>query len=96
MTQRDTAASLLRELRERQGQTLRSAASDIGVAASQLSRMERGERAIGEATAKRLSNYYDVPAEIISLAQGDVPADIVAILKRHPEEITRLRQKYPL
>jgi transcriptional regulator with XRE-family HTH domain len=94
MTERDTAASLLRELRERQGQTLRSAASDIGVAASQLSRMERGERAIGEATAQRLSNYYDVPAEVISLAQGDVPLDIVAILRRHPEELIRLREKY--
>ncbi len=94
MVNGDSAASLLRDLRRRQGHTLRSAAAELGVAPSQLSRMERGERAVGEAAALRLSEYYDVPAEVISLAQGQLPPDIVSILREHPEELERLRSKY--
>ena len=94
MDQGESAASLLRELRRREGHTLRSAASELGVAPSQLSRMERGERPVGEHTAQRLSEYYDIPAEIIILANGQVPPDVVAILRDHPDEILRLREKY--
>ncbi len=90
----ESAASLLRELRRREGHTLRSAASELGVAPSQLSRMERGERPVGEQAAQRLSEYYDVPAEVIILANGQVPLDVVAILREHPNEIIRLREKY--
>jgi transcriptional regulator with XRE-family HTH domain len=90
----ESAASLLRDLRRKQGHSLRSAASEIGVAPSQLSRMERGERAVGEEAAKRLSHYYNVPAEVISLSQGQIPEDIVAILREHPDEMARLREKY--
>lgn len=94
MEKSDSAASLLRGLRERQGHTLRSAASELGLAPSQLSRMERGQRPIAEGNAQRLSDYYGVSAEIINLAQGQIPADIIAILREHPAEITHLREKY--
>lgn len=94
MDKGESAASLLRELRQRDGRTLRSAATELGVAPSQLSRMERGERPIGEETAKRLSDYYAVPVEIIGLANGQIPADVLAILRAHPEEVLRLREKY--
>lgn len=94
MTGGDTAASLLRDLRRRQGHTLRSAAAELGIAPSQLSRMERGQRSVGEDTASRLSAYYEVPAEVIDLARGQAPADIVRILRAHPEEIDRLRETY--
>lgn len=94
MSKQESAASLLRDLRRRQGHSLRSAAAELGMAPSQLSRMERGQRAVGDGTAQRLSDYYQVPAEIINLARGQAPADVVAILQAHPEEITRLRQKY--
>lgn len=94
MTKPETAASLLRDLRRRQGDSLRAAASEIGVAPSQLSRMERGERAVGDAVVRRLSEYYQVPSEVIALAHGQLPDDVVAILREHPEEITRLRELY--
>jgi transcriptional regulator with XRE-family HTH domain len=94
MGKSESAASLLRDLRRRQGHSLRSAAAELGIAPSQLSRMERGERAVGEKTAERLSAYYAVPAEVIDLARGQAPADIVTILQDHPEEIARLREKY--
>ena len=94
MAKGESAASLLRELRRKQGHTLRSVASELGVAPSQLSRMERGERSVGEAATQRLSDYYQVPAEVINLATGRVPADIVAILLAHPEELATLREKF--
>lgn len=88
------AASLLRDLRRQQGRSLRSAAADIGIAPSQLSRLERGQRGLGATVSERLSEYYGVSAEIIALAQGEVPGDIVRIFQEHPEELRRLRDRY--
>ncbi|WP_102144712.1 helix-turn-helix domain-containing protein [Mycobacterium hubeiense] len=87
-------ANLLRELRRKQGRSLRSAAADIGVAPSQLSRLERGQRGIAPEVSRRLSSYYGVPTDLISLAQGEVPEDILEILCAHPESLDELRQRY--
>lgn len=94
MSTSNTAASLLRELRQKQGNSLRSAAADIGIAPSQLSRLERGERTAGDELAQKISEYYHVSAEVINLSQGLLPDDVVQILRAHPEEILRLREKY--
>lgn len=94
MSKSESAASLLRDLRRKQGHTLRSAAAELGIAPSQLSRMERGQRSIGADAVERMSAYYRVPAEVIDLARGAAPADIVAILQAHPEEMASLREKY--
>ncbi|HEY3737689.1 MAG TPA: helix-turn-helix transcriptional regulator [Jatrophihabitans sp.] len=88
------AASLLRTLRREQGRSLRTAAADIGVAPSQLSRIERGERGLGPDVSERIASYYGVPAEVVALAHGDVPVDVIKILQEHPELITRLREEY--
>lgn len=85
--------ALLRELRESRGESLRSAATKVGVAASQLSRVERGQRSIG-GLAERLADYYAVPIDRLVL--GQVPHDIAEILRLHPAEIDRLRAEYPL
>lgn len=94
MVDTQSSAELLRSLRRRQGKSLRSAAADIGVAASQLSRMERGQRALTQGMPERLASYYGVPAELIALAQGEIPEDVVRILQRHPKELDRLRTSY--
>jgi len=89
-----TTANLLRDLRRRQGTSLRTAAADIGIAPSQLSRLERGQRGIAHDMSDRLSKYYDVPADVIALMSGTIPDDIIEILKANPELITRLRSEY--
>jgi transcriptional regulator with XRE-family HTH domain len=94
MASTPSTANLLRDLRRQQGRSLRSAAADIGVAPSQLSRLERGQRGIAPDVSERLSSYYGVSADIICLAQGVVPADIVQILLDNPESIEYLRQRY--
>jgi len=85
---------MLREIRRQQGHTLRGAASDLGIAASQLSRIERGERQVGDDIAAKLSEYYQVSSEVVDLARGLAPLDVLSILREHPEEIDRLRKKY--
>ncbi|WP_370107489.1 helix-turn-helix domain-containing protein [Nocardioides sp.] len=89
-----STANLLRELRRQQGRSLRSAAADIGVAPSQLSRLERGQRGLAPEVSERLSTYYGVSTDVIALAQGEVPADVIRILQAHPEAITELRHRY--
>lgn len=94
MPSTQTAANLLRSVRHSQGRSLRTAAADIGVAPSQLSRIERGQRAIPKGMPERFASYYGVSAEVISLAQGEVPPDVVQILQHHPEALTYLREHF--
>src|SRR5258708_13325227 len=89
-----TAGSLLRELRQAQKRSLRTTASDLGLAPSHLSRLERGERNCSPELSRRIANYYGVSNEAIELAEGRIPADIVKILSDHPKEINRLRSLY--
>ncbi len=90
-----TAASLLRELRREQGRTLRVAASDLGLAPSQLSRIERGQRGVSDDVGQRIAHYYGISSDLLTLAEGRVPADVSRILLEHPEELDRLRSLYP-
>ncbi|MFC0070910.1 helix-turn-helix domain-containing protein [Umezawaea endophytica] len=94
MEEEGTAASLLRRLRSQQGRSLRMASDDLGLAPSHLSRLERGERRATADLTKKLANYYGVSPDLVNLAEGRVPGDIVEILQAHPEEIDILRRKY--
>ena len=91
---RKSAGRLLRELREAQKRNLRGAAEELGLAPSQLSRIERGERSLTPQASQRLANYYGIQSEALALAEGQIPADIVRILSEHPEELARLRALY--
>jgi transcriptional regulator with XRE-family HTH domain len=86
--------ALLRRLREDAGVSLRGAAADIGVAPSFLSRVERGERALSPDLRQRVANYYDVDEEDLELASGQIPDDIVAILRTNPTLIDDLRMRF--
>ena len=85
---------LLRRLREDRGESLRGTAEALGVAPSYLSRVERGERPITEQMRPRLARYYNVEEDLIALASGEVPGDVLEILRDHPELIARIRQEY--
>jgi transcriptional regulator with XRE-family HTH domain len=87
-------ASLLRELREQQGSSLRAAARELDVDPSYLSRLERGEKPASSQMLQRAATYYDVPLERLELAKGALPDDVVEILLEHPDLIERLRTEY--
>jgi transcriptional regulator with XRE-family HTH domain len=87
-------AELLREVRESKGVSLRGAARDLGVDASYLSRVERGDKNASPSVLDRAARYYELPRERFELANGALPADIVEILRAHPELVGELRKNY--
>ncbi|WP_153394171.1 helix-turn-helix domain-containing protein [Ornithinicoccus halotolerans] len=86
-----SAASVLRNMRRRKQRTLREAAKDLGVAPSQLSRAERGERRLGESLAGRMAQYYGVTEDLLLLAEGRIPDDVIDIIRQRPELLERIR-----
>jgi transcriptional regulator with XRE-family HTH domain len=94
MTNRGTVANLLRELREQRGTTLRRAADDLGVAPSHLSRLERGVKYPSSDLAVRAAQYYNIDPDLLALERGEVPEDVLEILRRHPSILNRLRAEY--
>jgi transcriptional regulator with XRE-family HTH domain len=93
MSSESGVASLIRELREQRGESLRSAARNIGVDVAHLARIESGERQLSAALGDRVSDYYEVNSDSVHLAAGRVPPDILAILQAHPEELAALRAR---
>lgn len=87
-------ADLLRNLRQRKGESLRVAARGIGVDPGHLARLEAGEKPPSDALSARVSAYYEVDPDSIHLAAGRIPPDVVTILVCHPEELARLRESY--
>jgi len=87
-------STLLRELREERKTSLRSAARDLAIDPSYLSRIERGEKGVSPTMKKRIARYYEVEPELIAVAGGDVPPDVLEILRRNPEVIRQLRAEY--
>ncbi|STZ24060.1 Uncharacterised protein [Mycolicibacterium aichiense] len=49
---------------------------------------------MGPEISDKLASYYGVPADVISIARGEVPADVVEIILSNPEAITELRRRY--
>jgi transcriptional regulator with XRE-family HTH domain len=87
-------SGLLRELREQQGSSLRTAASELGVDPSYLSRLERGEKPSSEQVLRRAAQLYDVPEEMLALAEGRLPDDIVDLFRANPQLIDELRGRF--
>ncbi len=86
--------SLLRDLRESNGKSLRQVAKDTGVNPAYLSRVERGEKPASSDIQRRLAAYYDVEPEIVAVASGTLPGDIIRILQENPAVIRDLRKRY--
>jgi transcriptional regulator with XRE-family HTH domain len=92
----DEVAHLLRQIRTQRGVSVREVARKVGVDPSYVSRVERGEKQASPAFRQRLAEHYDLPADDLDLAAGEVPADIAAILREHPELLKELRQRFTL
>jgi transcriptional regulator with XRE-family HTH domain len=85
---------LLRELRNDRGSSLRAAARDLGVDASYLSKIERGAKPLPGRLRGRAADYYEADVAQLAIAEGELPADILRILAKHPEAIDDLRKRY--
>lgn len=94
MGEERSAAEILRDLRRQRRVSVRSVASDLGLTPSYVSRLERGERTLGESLGNRFAAYYGVSAEDLNLTEGRLPSDIVRILQGHPELLHELRMRF--
>lgn len=93
---RQSASQILREVRESQGRSLRVAAQDLGIAPSQLSRIERGLRKIPSDGIERVADYYGLSKDQMDLAAGRVPDDVLLMLQARPallEEVRKLGKR---
>lgn len=90
----ESLSNILRELRESSGTSLRQAAKDLDVNPAYLSRVERGQKTASKSVQERLANYYDVEPEVVEVATGKLPRDLVEILQRNPDLIDELRERY--
>ena len=73
---------------------MRQAASELGVAPSHLSRLERGEKSPSDDLRERVAGYYGVESDLLSLEGGKLPEDVLQILQSHPEVLEELRQRF--
>ena len=94
MTEQKRVGELLRDLRQSRGDSLRSAARELGVDAAHLSRLERGLKPASDELRDRVADYYSYSPELIDLAQGRLPADILEILQQHPDLLGELRSRF--
>lgn len=86
------AGALLRRAREERQESLRTAAHELTVTASHLSRLERGQKNASDDLLRRAAQRYGLPLTILGLS--DIPEDVVAILRAHPELIEELRGRF--
>lgn len=87
-------ADILREAREANGQSLRGAAQELGVDPSYLSRVETGERSPSAGLRERAESLYGIDSDLLALSAGQVPLDVVEIIRQHPELLAEIRTKH--
>ena len=87
------AVNILREAREAKGRSLRSAAKELGVDPSYLSRVETGERSLSARLRERAESIYGIDSEMLALSAGHVPPDILEILRQDPALLEEIRTR---
>ena len=87
-------ADVLRKAREANGRSLRGAAKELGVDPSYLSRVESGERSPSPGLCERAESLYGLDSDTVALSAGQVPADVVEILRQHPELLAEIRARH--
>lgn len=87
-----SAAQILRDVRESQGRSLRDAAHDLGIAPSQLSRIERGLRKLPSSGVDRVAQYYGLSTDQLDLVSGKVPDDILLMFQERPSLLDAVRK----
>jgi len=70
-------------------------APDLGVTYSYLSKLEGGDVNPSEELVGRVSRYFDHDEGELLLSAGKVPADILEILRTHPQDaVSFLRARF--
>jgi transcriptional regulator with XRE-family HTH domain len=84
---------LLRAARARRGESLRGVANHLGVSPSYLSRVEGGAKQPSSSFRAAVAQYYGLTNDDVLLAVGQVPPDVVEILRRRPDLLAEIRRR---
>jgi transcriptional regulator with XRE-family HTH domain len=86
---------LLKRLRSNKGVGIKTLAPDLGVTYSYISKLESGDAGPSEEFVARVSEYFHYDSNELLLAAGKVPADVLEILRSHPQDaVNVLRDRF--
>ncbi len=86
---------ILRGLRTKAGLGIKSLAPELDVTYSYISKLENNELRPSKEFIQRVAEYFDYDNDRLLLAAGRVPAEVLEILREHPEEaIEFLREHF--
>jgi HTH-type transcriptional regulator, competence development regulator len=87
--------TLLRTLRRKTGISIKKLAPQLGVNYSYLSRLENHDVGPSEEFIRKVADYFGYNNDLLLLSAGKVPADVLQILRTHPENALKiLRQRF--
>ena len=85
----------LRRLRASTGLSLKQVAPRLRIDYTYLSKLETGDVRPSEELVRRMARYYEEDPGSLLVAAGRIPAEILAILQRHPEDaLAFLRERF--
>lgn len=86
--------TILRNLRTKAGLGIKSLAPELDVTYSYISKLENNELRPSEEFIQRVAKYFDYDNDRLLLAAGKVPAEVLEILREHPEEAVEFLREH--
>jgi transcriptional regulator with XRE-family HTH domain len=77
---------VLRELRAKNGLSIKRLAPELGVTYSYLSKLENGETRPSADLVGRIARFFRYDTDQLLISAGRVPDEILEILRANPEE----------
>ena len=86
---------LLKNLRTRQGISIKKLAAELDVNYTYISKLENSKVYPSPEVISKFSNYFNYSSDELMVAAGKIPKDIQQILKENPKEaIKYLRRRF--
>lgn len=90
----DQLGVLLRDVRQRAGESLKSSAPDLGVTYTYLSKIENGVVSPSSELLSRIATRYELDSDLLYNAAGKLPPDVTRILRQHTREVVDLLRRH--
>jgi transcriptional regulator with XRE-family HTH domain len=86
---------MLRKLRVKAGLGIKKLAPELGVSYTYVSKLENSEILPSAELVERVAHYFKCDSDKLMLSAGKVPDEILAILRRNPDDALEfLRERF--
>jgi len=85
---------ILRDLRTKAGLGIKKLAPELDVTYSYISKLENKDLRPSEEFIQRVAEYFGYDNDRLLLAAGRVPAEVLEILREHPEEAVEFLREH--